>query len=89
MRLFIDYGFARRRMFPPTALRHLRSFPGTGVDTGSQRLLLITYGADAMRGVMLHGASLSEILPQLAVLWGFIVVFFGPVCLSFKKKKTQ
>ncbi|MCL2807995.1 MAG: ABC transporter permease [Coriobacteriia bacterium] len=49
----------------------------------------ITYGAEAMREVMLRGASLPDILPQLGILWAFIAVFFALACLSFKKRKTS
>jgi ABC-2 type transport system permease protein len=49
------------------------------------RLFPITYGADAMRAVMLRGAGFIEVLPDLAVLWGFIAVFCGANVLALRK----
>jgi ABC-2 type transport system permease protein len=50
--------------------------------------LPLSHGAEALRAVMLRGADLAQILPQLAVLWGFIAVFFTLACLSFKRRQT-
>ena len=49
----------------------------------------ITYGAEALQNVMLRGASLVDVLPQLAILWAFIAAFFTLATLSFKKRKTS
>lgn len=49
------------------------------------RLFPVTYGSDAMRAVMLKGETFAEILPDLIVLWGFIVAFFILNVLALKK----
>lgn len=49
------------------------------------RCFPITYGADAMRSVMLRGAQFREIAGDLAVLWGFITGFFVLNVLALKK----
>lgn len=49
----------------------------------------ITYGAEALRSVMLRGASLAEVAPQLAILWGFILAFFALACASFRKRGAR
>jgi len=49
----------------------------------------ITYGADALQAVMLRGASLVDIVPQLCILWAFIAAFFALATLSFKRRKTS
>lgn len=48
-------------------------------------LFPVSYGADAMRAVMLRGATLPEVLPDLVVLWGFLVAFFAADILALKK----
>jgi len=48
----------------------------------------ITYGAEALRDIMLRGATLPDVGAQLAILWGFIVVFFLLATLSFAKRRT-
>lgn len=53
------------------------------------RILPLTYGVDAMRQVMLRGEGLMHILPDLAVLWSFIVVFFALAALRFRKKRAR
>lgn len=45
----------------------------------------LTYGADAMRAVMLRGASIAEIGLDLGVLWGFIVALLVANTLALKK----
>jgi len=49
----------------------------------------IRHGADALRGVMLRGADLSQIGGSLAILWGFIIAFFVLASLSFKARRTR
>lgn len=49
------------------------------------RLFPITYGADAMRDVMLRGKDFAGISTDLAVLWGFISAFFVLNVLALKK----
>lgn len=47
----------------------------------------ITYGAEALRSIMLRGATLTEVAPELAMLWGFIVAFFALACVSFGRRR--
>ena len=49
----------------------------------------ITYGTEAMREVMLRGASFTDIGLELAILWAFIAVFFALACISFRRRKTS
>ena len=49
----------------------------------------ITYGVDALRAVMLRGADFSSIGIDLAVIWGFIALFFALAALKFRKKRTH
>jgi ABC-2 type transport system permease protein len=49
----------------------------------------ITHGAEALRSVMLRGATFADIAPQLAILWGFVIAFFTLACASFRKRKTS
>jgi ABC-2 type transport system permease protein len=49
------------------------------------RVFPITYGAEAMRAVMLRGEGLAEMWGDLAVLWAFIVVFFAANIFALKK----
>ena len=48
----------------------------------------ITYGAEALRAIMLRGASLLDVGSNLAILWAFIVAFFLLATLSFAKRRT-
>jgi len=48
----------------------------------------ITYGAEALRDIMLRGASLVDVAGNLAILWGFIAVFFTLATISFAKRRT-
>ncbi len=49
------------------------------------RMFPITYGAEAMRDVMLRGAPLGDIAMELGVLWGFVAVFFTANILALRK----
>jgi ABC-2 type transport system permease protein len=49
----------------------------------------IYHGADAMRDVMLRGAGLGEVLPNIGILWAFIAAFFALASLRFRKKKAR
>ena len=49
----------------------------------------LSYGADALRDVMLRGADFGQIATNLAVLWGFIVAFFGLATLSFNLRRSR
>ena len=49
------------------------------------KIFPVTYGAEAMRAVMLRGADFSGVATDLAVLWGFAVVFFIGNIVALKK----
>lgn len=49
------------------------------------RVFPVTYGADALRGVMLRGEGFGEVAGDLSVLWGFIVVLFVANVLALRK----
>jgi len=49
----------------------------------------IRHGADALRGVMLRGQGLGTVGLSLAILWGFVVVFFALATLSFRSRRTR
>ena len=53
------------------------------------RCLPLTYGVDAMREVMLRGSGFDVIAADLAIVWGFIVVFFVLAALGFRKKHAK
>ena len=48
----------------------------------------ITYGAEALRDIMLRGATLTDVGGELGILWAFIVAFFLLASLSFAKRRT-
>ena len=52
------------------------------------RCLPLTYGIDALQSVMLRGVGFADIWPDLAVVWGFIAVFFVLAALRFRKKRA-
>lgn len=49
----------------------------------------VSYGADALRDVMLRGAGLYQVAWNLGALWMFIVAFFALSCLNFRKKRGK
>ncbi|MRS12362.1 MAG: ABC transporter permease [Actinobacteria bacterium] len=49
------------------------------------RIFPVTYGADAMRAVMLRGEGLSGVSADLAVLWAFIAVLFVANVAALRK----
>lgn len=49
------------------------------------RLFPVTYGADAMRAVMLRSEGIGGVWLDLVVLWAFIVVLFGANVVALKK----
>lgn len=51
--------------------------------------LPLTYGVDALRGIMLRGADFAQIWPDLAVIWGFVLVFYVLAALGFRKKRAR
>ena len=50
--------------------------------------LPLTYGVDALRAIMLRGAGFAQIGLDLAVVWGFVVVFFVLASIGFRKKRA-
>lgn len=48
--------------------------------------LPITYGVDALRAIMLRGADFANVGLDLAVIWGFIALFFVLAAAKFRKK---
>ena len=50
--------------------------------------LPLTYGVDALRAIMLRGAGFAQIGLDLAVVWGFVVVFFALASIGFRKKRV-
>ena len=51
--------------------------------------LPLTYGVDALRGIMLRGSGLESIGIDLLVIWGFIALFFVLAALGFRKKRAK
>ena len=51
--------------------------------------LPVTYGVDALRAIMLRGADFASVWPDLAVVWGFIALFFVLAALGFRKKRAK
>ena len=49
----------------------------------------ISYGAEALRDIMLRGAGFTDIGLNLGILWGFIAVFFALATVSFHRRKTR
>jgi ABC-2 type transport system permease protein len=49
----------------------------------------ISHGANALRDVMLRGAAFDQMLPELLVLWGFIIAFFLLATLSFNRQRSR
>lgn len=49
----------------------------------------VTYGVDALRAVMLRGADLAAVGFDLAVLWGFLALFFALAAANFRKKRVR
>ena len=50
--------------------------------------LPITHGADALRDIMLRGASLADVAKELAILWAFIAAFFFLATVGFRRRRT-
>lgn len=48
----------------------------------------LTYGVDALRAVMLRGADLGAVGFDLAVLRGFLALFFALAAIGFRKKRA-
>lgn len=51
--------------------------------------LPLTYGVDALRAIMLRGADVIQIGPDLAVVWGFAIAFFVLASVGFRKKRAR
>ena len=48
----------------------------------------ITYGVDALRAIMLRGADFASVGFDLAMIWGFIALFFVLAAAKFRKKRA-
>lgn len=48
----------------------------------------MTYSVDALRAIMLRGANLAAVGFDLAILWGFLALFFTLAAASFRKKRA-
>ena len=53
------------------------------------RCFPVTYGVDALRSIMLRGASLETIWPDLAIVAGFVALFFVLASIGFRKKRAR
>ncbi len=49
------------------------------------KIFPLTYGADALRNVMLRGAGLNDVLPDLLIMLGFTMLFFALNIMVLKK----
>lgn len=52
------------------------------------KIFPLTYGADALRRVMLQGAGLGSVLPDIAIMLGFTILFFTLNIQVLKKYRT-
>ena len=56
---------------------------------GLSRLLPLRYGVNALTDVMIRGSGFGEIMGDLAVVWGFIVLFILAASLGLRKKRAK
>ena len=56
---------------------------------GLSSALPLTYGADAMKEVMLRGSGFEVIYKDLVIVWGFTCAFFILASLGFRKKRAK
>ena len=49
----------------------------------------IRHGAEALRGIMLRGESVSQVGVSLIILWAFILGFFLLATFSFRARRTR
>jgi len=56
---------------------------------GLSSALPLTYGADAMKEVMLRGSGFEVIYKDLIIVWGFTCAFFILASLGFRKKRAK
>jgi ABC-2 type transport system permease protein len=64
-------------------------FPFDGMPKAAQwiaEILPMTHFMRLIRGVVLRGASLSELSNEMAILWGFIAVAMTIAVLRFNKR---
>ncbi|GAA0604983.1 ABC transporter permease [Virgibacillus siamensis] len=52
------------------------------------KIMPLTYGADALKAIMIRGAELSAVLPQIGVLVGFSIVFILLNIVALKQHRT-
>ena len=53
------------------------------------RCFPMSYGADALRNAMLRGADFTQVMRELAILWGFIAAFFALATASFNMRRSR
>lgn len=56
--------------------------------TALSSFMPMTYGVDALRAIVLRGANLAAVGFDLAILWGFLALFFTLAAASFRKKRA-
>ncbi|MDR1082437.1 MAG: ABC transporter permease [Coriobacteriales bacterium] len=49
----------------------------------------VTHAAEALRDIMLRGSDLAAFGPDLAILWGFIALFFLGATASFNLRRSK
>jgi len=52
------------------------------------RIMPLYYGSEGMKKVLVYGSGFGDVLPQMLVLCGFIVVLFGANILAVKKYRA-
>jgi ABC-2 type transport system permease protein len=76
-------------LFLPSILLSGFMFPFAGMPTSMQylaQLLPLTHFIRLIRGVMLRGAGLGDLLPPIAALVAFTLVMMTIAILRFRKK---
>jgi ABC-2 type transport system permease protein len=75
--------------FLPSILLSGFMFPFDGMPRAAQLIaegLPLTHFVRLVRGIMLRGAALSELLPELGALLGFAAVLLTVAVLRFRKR---
>jgi ABC-2 type transport system permease protein len=76
-------------VFLPSILLSGFMFPFAGMPQFAQwvaEVLPLTHFLRLIRGIMLRGASLPELLPEVVALAVFIVVMMAAAILQFRKR---
>ncbi|MDD5768144.1 MAG: ABC transporter permease [Methanothrix sp.] len=84
------WALGRRRKLRPRFFRGLQHrCPGPSIPDFIRPIsyiLPLTYSSDALRAVMLKGAGVSEIVPDLLFLVGFFILAFWAATLMLKRE---